>query len=690
MKHGEIIRLLVVEETGTDADALANELTQAGHPVHHTHAASLDAIASALAGQSPDIVICGSSPDLPAAETVCNLLLQHGSTAPLIAIADSAPEAAVARAKKTGIHELVSYEHPEHLHLVFAQHCGHIRQQQQIARLQDQLRAAETRCHALIEHSSDAIAYIHDGMHVYANQPYLKLFGIDADNGVDGTPVLDFISPDGRETFKEILKQVDDGNSPGKTLKVDCISPLAGAFECSMECTPATMDGEPCTQMIIRVNHDSHQLAEQLRELSRMDTLTGLLNRQQFMHELAQHISTGAADDREAAVIFIALDNFKAIRESIGIAASDQVLRNIAALLQSACPADDLISRFGDFSFAILARGNDQAAMRALAELILGEISGHLSRVEGRAVALTASIGMCAVTANTRDAQQLISNSDMACEVARTSGGNQVHAHSVIMDTHGEKPTNHASLVRDTIENERFYLVYQPIVSLAGDTTPRYEVLLRVHDPEGKSMQPGQFLAISQDTGHSEVIDRWIIDNAFASLSRQQSAEPAIFFLKLSAASMADNDLSGWISGRLQEYQLTGNRVIFEVQEKDVLADLSSSINFVEAMHAMGCAVALEHYTGIDNPHVLQHVPADIIKIDGSLITSLSSDKQAQLTVGSIIKYAAKSGKTVIAESVEDPACLAVLWQFGVDCIQGNFIQQPGRTLDYVFENEIA
>lgn len=688
MKKGESIYLLIVEESSSDAEALANELKHSGHSFQLSHAVSEETLQQALDSQLPDIVICASGEGLPTAETVCSGLEQRNATAAVIAIADTAPEADVMRLEKSGIAALVSYEYPEHLHIAFARQVEAISLQRRVRQMETKLRDSEARCHDLIEKSSDAIAYIHDGMHVYANRPYMELFDIESTEDIEGTTMLDMISPEGRTTFKNFLKNYTEHDDSSNTLTIDCVSPQNGTFNCTMECAPATMEGESCTQIIIRISSDNAELEARIRMLSQKDMLTGLWNRQHFMQELEQQAALES--DQQRALAYIALDNFKSIREEAGVASSDLVLCDIASLLQKHVSADDCLSRFGDFVFTVIKSGADQDAIRADCEALLKSISEHLSHVEGKAFSMTASLGLCAITEHRKDAQKLISYADMACEVARTSGGNQLHTHSTVVDEDSGQEQEWDQVIRDTIDQERFYLVYQPIVSLKGDTTQRYEVLLRIIDEQGHVILPGQFLSIAEKTGMSGEIDRWIINKAFSVLAEARRDKPVSFFIKLSGATLADPELPDWISGKLREYRLVSDGVVFEIPERNAISDLASAMNFVQAMQSLHCKVALEHYGCGDAPQLLNHVPADILKIDGSLITDMKENKEAQARVKSIAELAKASNKLCIAEFVADAGCLAKLWQIGIDGIQGNFIQEPGKTLDYVFESEIA
>jgi len=693
VKRGDNLHLLIVEESNNDAESLANALRNEGHQIQFRHGSTASDIEAALNGQHPDIVLCGSGAAIPSQSEVITLLLRHESTAPIIAIVDEASEADAVAAQKSGISCLISYDQPDHLQLAFNREVAVLSLQRNLDTLKDALLGSEARCHALIENSSDAVAYIHDGMHVYANRPYMDLFAIESREEIEGIPVLDMVSEAHRDTFRGFLKGYIENRADADSLAIDCLNPAGEVFQCSMELSQATMEGEPCIQIVIRVNATNTELEKRIETLSRLDTLTGLTNRQHFMQLLEQCISEQDSTSDHRSLIYITLDNFKAIREEYGIATSDSLLCDIARLLEDNCGDKDCLSRFGDSSFTLLHYDNDEEKTLALGETLLHRIAGHVTEVNSHAITTTGSIGCCAISNNLYDAQKIISYADMACEVARSSGGNQIHNHSAIVDEQmaQENEPEWDNIIRTTIKEERFYLAFQPIVSLKGDIRQRYEVLLRVIDEAGHTILPGQFLSIAEKTGLGAEIDHWIIRTALQKLAELRAHHnKALFHIKLSGSTLADNGLPAWIKEQLEENHLDSEGVVFEIPERTAIDDLKNAMTFVKSMKNMHFRIAFEHYGHSDQPQLLKHVPVDILKIDGALISGLPGNKDNQSRVMSILELAKEHGKETIAECVDDAGSLAQLWQFGVDYIQGNFVQEPSKELEYDFEGEIA
>jgi diguanylate cyclase (GGDEF)-like protein/PAS domain S-box-containing protein len=693
VKNGESLRILIIEESRNDAESLANVLRNAGYHLSVNHGMEAVEIETALQEQHPDIVLCGSGETLPSPESVQTLLGKHEVTAPVIIIADEASEADMVAANKSGFAALISYDEVNHLQLAFDREASTIRLQRELQALNDTLRESENRCHALIENSSDAVAYIHEGMHVYANRPYMDLFSIDTPDEVEGTPILDMISNDQRDTFREFLKGYLDQQTTCNTLDIDCINPAGEPFHSNMELAPATMDGEPCTQIIMRVNASNAALEKKIRTLTQQDMITGLANRQYFIQSLKERMAAPNTTDDHRALIYITLDKFKSVRDENGIEASDQALRDIAGILKSSCGENDCLSRFGDCSFAILHYDSSQEEVLRLGETLLHKIAGNLSEVNGRAITMTGSIGICTINDQASDAQVILAYADMACEVARSAGGNQIHTHSyIVAEQDGSTQEKEWDrVIRSTIDEERFHLAYQPIISLKGDTQQRHEVLLRIVDGAGQIILPGQFLSIAEKTGLGGEIDRWVIEATFRELAKLRNNDSDVsFYIKLSGGTLTDTGLSDWIGERLEEHQLSGDGIVFEISEHNAINDLKNSMRFIGEIQKLQCKVALEHYGQSDQTQLLKHLPADILKIDGALIDGLGNNKEHQSKVQEIIELAREDGRQCIAACVDDAGSLAHLWKTGVDFIQGNFVQEPCKNIDYDFAGETA
>ncbi len=695
MDNEHTLQLFIIEESRNDAEALANVLRNAGQASRPTFAEDLEDISAALDQQLPELMLCAMGLESVSLADVATLLKQRNLSVPLIAIAESADERDVVEAMRQGATDLCSYDQPEHLQLVVKREMSQIKTGQSAQNYELKFRESEKRARMLMESSHDAIAYVHEGMHIFANSAYLEMFGFGELEEIEGTPILDMVALEDHGEFKDFLRNYSkDGEQEGN-LETHGLLPDGKKFDAEMEFAPASIDGEPCTQIIIRNQAGSSaELEKKLKYLSKQDVLTGLFNRQYFIEELELAVTDALSGSSSAAVLYLVMDNFKQIKDNLGIGAADMVISDIGNLLHDQAEENDIVARFGDHSFAVLRRDCDSEAIQALGENLRHVVEEHIADVQDQSVTTTCSIGMSIVAESTPSAHEVISRADLACEVARSSGGNKVHLHNPVVDEKigKERDQQMHALIKDALDRDQFQLLYQPIVSLQGDAGGKYEVLLRMLNDEGEYILPTQFLPIAEQTGQITEIDRWVIQNAIRTLTkhRAQGADTQ-FFIKISAATLLHGELLQYIGNCMKVTRLPGDALTFEIAEKHAAQHLKHAKAFVKTLRELHCKTALEHFgAGPNSFQLLKHLPVDFLKIDGSFIHNLASDTDNQALVRSILATAKSMNRQCIAEYVQDAHSLAVLWQSGIQFIQGNFLQEPSETLDYDFSSEIA
>ncbi len=689
-KEQQTLRLIIIEATQNDAEAIANILRGAGYAVRFMYAKDQTELEQALEQQLPDLILCAQELDALRLEQVVELLHARLLNVPLIAIGANADEPHVIEALRAGATDLVSFDAPEHLLLVLIREQRNLEMQSSLNYYRAGHKETERRCRSLLDSSRDSIAYVHDGMHIYANTSYLEMFGFGNLDEIEGTPIMDMVAGDDQVSFKEFLRNYGKNESGMEaSLDVKCVS-AKGSFNAKMEFTPATIDGEPCTQILIRDQAiGDKELEQKLKYLSKQDVLTGLYNRQYFMEELELAVNNARAGSGTSGLLYILIDNFKALKESVGLGASDLVVSDIANLVKDKVGTLGLPARFGDSSFTVLVKGQHAAATQTLADELRRAVEEHILDIEGRSLTLTISIGISLVTDSIRDAEESLARADLACEVARSSGGNRLHLHNPMADEQvgREREQQWYHLIQEALSEGRLHLVYQPIVSLQGEIDEKYEVLMRMRDSEGEDIRPGQFLPVAMQTGQIVEIDRWVIRSAVEVLSeRRRNGANTVFFIKLAGPTLDDHELPIWISQVLKEARLATDAIVFEIAEADASEHLKGAKAFVAAISSLHCKTSLEHFGSSPNSfQLLKHLPVDYLKIDGKFIHNLMRDTDNQAVVKSIVEMARSMNKVCIAEFVEDASSLTVLFQYGIQYIQGYFLAEPTAGLNYDF-----
>lgn len=694
MDSDNTLQLLIVDESSNDAESITNILRSIGLAVRPTRVEDDEDLETALAEQKWDLIIAADKLTYIDAYKIIEILQKSELDIPLIVAANSTDSISVGEALKAGASDLVSKdEPPEHLQYVVQRELRARDDRRKIRKYNKSSRESEKRCRSLLDSSRDAITYVHEGMHIYANPVYMEMFGYDDPEEIEGMPIMDMVSPDDHEPFKKFLRQFTKNEEEMQgDIEVSGLRTDGNKFNAVMEFTPASVDGEACTQIIIRTASDK-ELQNQLNILSQQDLLTGIYNRQHFMEVLESTISKVTTESSHSALLYIDIDDFATIKQNVGLASSDLVLSDIAKVVSDLVETPDIVARFSDHSFTLLINNaSSNSDVETYANTIRQTIEDHISEVGGNSVTVTCSIGISPIGENTSNTHEIISRADLACSIVKDAGGNNVHLHNPIADEQAGKERNAdwIDAINTALEEDDFYLAFQPIVSLHGDTCENYEVLLRMYDANKNQVLPEQFLPAAEQADLMPKIDRWVINHAMQKLaSVQAEGTQTKFFIKLSGNSLADNSLLPWISEQLKEQRLSGDSLIFELDESSAVMYLAQAKAFINGVKQLHCQIVLDHFgSGLNSIKNLKHLDANYLKIDGSLISNLASDDQNQETVQSIIQTAHSMGKLTIAEFVQDANSLALLWQFGVNYIQGHFLQEPSTTLDYDFSSE--
>jgi diguanylate cyclase (GGDEF)-like protein/PAS domain S-box-containing protein len=686
------LQLLVIEDSMNDIELLVSTLKNAGMAVRSTSAEDEEELQEAIKNQELDIILCSVDSEEPSLAQVHQAIAAEKKKIPVIATAKDLDTDLMIEVMEAGARDLVSREYPEHLQMVVQRESKGLHAEKRYLDCIKLLKESESRAKALLDSSRDAITYVHEGMHIYANQVYLDTFGFSGLDDIEGTPIMDMVSSDDHDKLKTFLRAFSKGDDSKTELEIKGLRPKGETFNALMEFSHASIEGEPCTQIIIRDQSINKELEKKLKFLSKQDPLTGLYNRQFFIDSLDRAVDEARKEGKTSAVLYLMPDNFRSVKENAGLAGADNILTEIATILKDTLDKTEVIARFGDNAFTILTHLGDTNIIMAVADKIRKAIDDHIFEANNQTIAITCSIGIGMVGETSENAQEVLSHADLACELAIHDGGNQVHLHNPIADQKAsqERDQHWIDSIKNAIDNNLFTLAYQPIASLHGDTAEKYEVLVRMHNEEGEEILPGQFIPIAEEHGLITSIDRWVILNAAKALSQRRAAgNDTTFFIKISEASLTDSKLVPWLAELISKARLDGNWLVFEVFESAAANQIKGAAAFVEEIKKLNCQFCIEHFGKAPNSiKLLNHLPADFLKIDGSFMRNLASNEENQAMVKSISEVANAQGNATIAEFVEDASSLAVLWQCQVNFIQGNFLQKPHDMMDYDFEGD--
>lgn len=686
MKDDKILRLLIVDSSEETAEHSSSVLRNAGIAVRPTRADEEEQIKSLLETQPPDMILCSAGESPVSLESLSALVGRSGRDIPIVAQAEAAN---FVDAMRHGARDVVLKDQPDHLQIVVDRELDNLTKRRSVRRLEAAYRESEKRCNALLDSSRDPIAYVHEGMHVYANKAYLETFGFEAFEEIEGMPILDMVGADNADPLKDALRKISKGEKPPKRLELQSRRLNGETFDSIMEFSAATIEGEPCTQITVRDQAMDPDVMRELTDLRTQDLATGLCNRQYFLEELERAVNSIHEGGGDGALLYIELDDFRAVINQVGIAGTDLVLSDVAKVIKKQVDEHSLAGRFGDHSFAVLVQGRELQEVEKLAEAIRKGIEESISEVGKHSITLTCSLGMTAIAESTQSAHEVLSAAAEVCADAQKEGGNRVETYNPVAQDQAERKQSKRWLeaIREGLGNDRFALVFQPIVSLHGVSGEFYEVLLRLEDQTGELSSPTQFLPVAEQNNLMGDIDRWVISHAVELLAeRQAQGHKTTFFVKITPESAGDPSVLPWLAEKLKEHRVHGDHLVFEMPESRVVTHMKPARQFVEGIKQLHCGFALEQFgSGLNSFQVLKHLQADYLKIDRSFMQNLSGNAEHKERVKEISDEAHAIGKVTIAEFVEDAASMAVLYQVGVNFVQGNFLQEPEKVLAYDF-----
>ena len=420
----------------------------------------------------------------------------------------------------------------------------------------------------------------------------------------------------------------------------------------------------------------------ELRYIADHDSLTGLLDRRRFRAELDTYVSFSARYGGQGAVMIIDIDGLKAINDSLGHHAGDNLIRHVAAIMRERVRTTDIVARLSGDEFAVLMPQADTAGALQLGEDLRAQVA------ESAAAGLdteqaTISVGVTMFGGERGiGAEAILVAADQAMYRAKEEGRNQIALFQDPSEPQRQQQRRQqttSARIREALTQDRLSLHTQPIRSLSSGGIERYELLLRMTGENGELLPAASFIEAAERSGMVQELDRWVVAQALELLAqREQDGEPVSLHVNLSGASVADLSVLEFIERRLDEGQADPARCTFEITETGRVHNYEAAAGFADRITEFGCQVAIDDYgAGFGPFHYLKNIPFDLIKIDGSFVRDMPNSDADQLTVQAIVQIARGLGKTTIAEYVQDDVTAEMLREYGVDMAQGYHLGRP-------------
>ncbi len=688
----KIINLIVIDDSFDSEEKIISTLRTAGYTARSSRVEDDEDLLDVLAKQTPDLIIYFEGMELISLKQTINCLKKDKKAESCRVIAVNKTEQPdVVVAMRDGAVDATSFVNIDHLILIITREHQSLTSARQISKLKKAFNESERRCTSLLDSSRDAIAYIHEGMHVYSNHSYLEMFNIEESDDLEGLPILDMIAVEGRDDFKTFLRNYTKSNEGVEKIDTTLHNPDGEEFSGEMEFSPAQIDGEPCIQIIIRKEDaNSEELERQLKLLSQKDQLTGLFNRQYSIEKLDATIADCEQGKYTAALLEIYIDNFDDIKNSVGVVESDQYIIEAAKTLSKTIHDDDILSRYTHDSFTVIAIDCNKDNIESYAAELQKAISQLETSIKGLNINTTCCIGITLIDSDSPEYNDILARSEKAIASAIEKGANQLFTYTPEKGelTRHEVDAKFKEQITDALKSDKFLLHFQPIVSLHGDTDERYEVFVRMRaENTGELIMPQDFLPAAERIGMSIAIDRWVLYQTIQEYTnRLKQGKKTRFFIKFSASSIKDDTLIDWLSYQIKDKDIPAYTLNFEVKETVAVTNLKNTKNLSHKLKALECGFILDDFgTGTNPFQLLDHIHADYVRIESSFMDNLGDNPQNQESIKNIAEQAAELGKLTIAQHVPDATSLSLLWGMGVNFIQGYFLQEPLPDMEYDF-----
>lgn len=555
-----------------------------------------------------------------------------------------------------------------------------LREQEGVVRAQ---RRSEERFRSLVQNTSDLIVILDSvGRMSYLSPAAEQVWGYRQETLLN-TSAIGWVHPEDVTAARALIAETS--NQPGVNLTAEIRLRHADGRWRDCELVATNLLGQPAVDGIVLTCRDVTErkaYEQELAHLAFRDALTGLPNRALFLDRLERALASVESRRRPVAVLFLDLDNFKVVNDSLGHEHGDALLMAIAKRVQLCLRGGDTAARLGGDEFTLLLEDADQETAIGVATRLAAALRSPLD-LAGRPVIISGSIGIALSTPERQErADSLLRNADLAMYRAKADGKARWAIFDPSLEARIRERMDLETDLRHAVDEHELYVLYQPILSLHDRRIAEVEALLRWQHPVRGVVTPDQFIAVAEETGIIIPLGQWVLEQACSQLrawQRQHPTDPPLVMsVNLSARQFQRPSLVEDISVAVREADVAPETLKLEITESAIMEDPEAATHTLLALKKLGIRLAVDDFgTGHSSLSYLKNFPVDTLKIDRSFIAGVGQNPQDTAIVRSVITLARTLGLSVTAEGIEMPRQASHLQKLGCQLGQGFLFAQP-------------
>ena len=672
----ESMNLIVADKSPELAERINSLLRNSGIRIHVIHAIKAIEVKKAL-DQAAPLCIVYAQPESTTASIEEISALARDYAVPFALYTDMANSSELIETLKSTVCLVIYSEDENQLTstvqgLISSHELSH-----RHAKQRDLMEELEHRYHLLLESGRDAMAYIHEGLHVYANRAYLEALKVNDLSELAGLSLLECMQAEG-VNLKKVFQGLSRGEFPEQTLDVCVTRPDGTTFDASLQFSAVRYHGEDCIQMLVNPRDAAAELTAELDRIRTIDPLTQLRNKRSFAELLDKQLALPRSMESVSAILYLEPDGVNDLQEELDVTAMDALICDLAKVLKSCLKDEDVAARISDHGFAVLTRQASMERVEDFASMVLKTYASHLVEIEDRSISVSCSMGIATLGRLAKNSTEILAGARKAqMEAAETGNQSVTYRPQLIAVSNFDDDRQWVDRIRHALHHNEFYSVQQSIIDLDGEGEHLMENLIYLRDDSG-DLAPNKYMDTADRIDLAGAIDRQIIPGLLKSFVETSDKQ----IISLSNNSILDYGFPGWLAEQMSEYCVEADKLIVQVSAATVQSNLKPVQRLMNELGPLGCRLSIAHFDAERRTRqILEHLDVAYIKIQPSLTDKLTGNSANQDAIRTIVDAADSHGTHVIADEVADTASLAILWQCGVKLIAGAFLKENSQVV---------